>query len=135
MSIITMKNFMSALISGELTLNEKDENGKAITKTIPIYGEDGKLIPEITDYAKEQIENIDKRTNANRKGNNEILMTTLLNILEADKPYTAKEIVELGIEGIPTPQKVSYLMRELVSNGKVLVEKGKVNKYTVIKTS
>ena len=41
MTAITMKNFMNALVTGELVINVKDENDKVSTTSISIFDENG----------------------------------------------------------------------------------------------
>lgn len=138
MTAITMKNFMNALVTGELVINVKDENDKVSTTSVSIFDENGKLIPEITEYAMAQVEKIEEKNGKRgdkptaRQIENEGLKATLLETLEVGKAYTAKAIVDLELNGISSTQKATALMKQLVADGRATVADGKVKEYTVI---
>jgi len=105
---------------------------------------EGKVTPEIVEYAKAQIVKLDEK-NAKRRETgtanqraNEGIKEAILGAMEAGVTYTAAEIVALGIEGIASTQKVSPLMSQLSDAGKVTISevkikgKGKVKGYTLV---
>ena len=47
-----------------------------------------------------------------------------------DEPMTASDVFGLGIEGVTSVHKASYLLRRLVSEGRATVEDVKVDKRT-----
>lgn len=138
MTTITMRNFMNAMLTGELVINYKDENDKVAQKSIPILNEDGSLIDEIKSYATEQLEKLDKKNSGKKEDGkpsakqieNEGYKNQILSLMEDDMAYSSKEIVAFGIMGVTSPQKVSVLMRGLVADGKVSVKDGKTKLYT-----
>lgn len=148
MTAITMRAFMTALTTGELIISTKNEKDEIVQVTKSIFNEDGTLIQEVVDYATEQIAKFDRKNDA-RKGSskktpkqieNESLRKTILFMMEENKVYTSRDIIEFGVEGVTTPQKVTALMKGLVSEGLVTVEdvkaegtKSKVKGYTIIK--
>lgn len=136
MNAITNRAFLTAIVTGELTINV--ENGEPISKSI--FDENGALIPEMTEFASAAIGKIDGK-NAARKGKmtpsqkaNEELKATIVAGVTAGETYTAKDIAEtFGI----TAQKASALARQLVAVGvftesEVKTKKGKVKGYTPV---
>ena len=105
---------------------------------------EGKVTPEIVEYAKAQIEKLDEKNKKRRETGtanqraNEGIKEAILGAMEAGVTYTAAEIVALGIEGITSTQKVSPLMSQLSDAGKVTTSevkikgKGKVKGYTLV---
>lgn len=105
---------------------------------------EGKVTPEIVEYAQAQIVKLDEK-NAKRRETgtanqraNEVIKEAIVASMEAGVTYTAAEIVALGIEGIASTQKVSPLMSQLSDAGKVTISevkikgKGKVKGYTLV---
>ena len=137
MNAITNRAFLTAIVSGELTINV--EGGDPITKSI--FDENGALIPEMTDFATEAIGKLDKKNN-DRKGKltpsqkeNEQLKADIVAGMTAGETYTAKALVENF--GLKNSQKASALARQLVAAGvftesEVKSDKGKVKGYTLV---
>lgn len=105
---------------------------------------EGKVTPEIVEYAKAQIVKLDEK-NAKRRETgtanqraNEGIKEAILGAMEAGVTYTAAEIVTFGIDGITSTQKVSPLMSQLSDAGKVTISevkikgKSKVKGYTLV---
>lgn len=105
---------------------------------------EGKVTPEIVEYAKAQIVKLDEK-NAKRRETgtanqraNEGIKEAILGAMEAGVTYTAAEIVTFGIDGITSTQKVSPLMSQLSDTGKITISevkikgKSKVKGYTLV---
>ena len=150
MTAITMRAFMTAMVTGELVINTKNEKDEVIQITKSIFNEDGTLIPEIAEYANEQIVKIDKRNETrSKKGaskktpkqiENDTLRETILSMMEVGVTYTSRDIIDFEIEGVASSQKVTALMKGLVAEGKVIANqvktegsKGKVKGYALVK--
>ena len=94
---ISQRTFLNAILTGTLTLfnGEKELN-------FPLYDEDGILNEKVRSYAEETLRKLDER-NAKRKPSKAqvaasearaALITEILNVMEAGKPYMASEIAE-----------------------------------------
>lgn len=147
MTAITMKNFMTALTTGELVINVKAETGEVTQVSKSIFDENGALIPEVVEYAQAQITKIEDKNSKRKDGSkptakqleNEGIKSTILSLMEAGATYTAKDIIGFEIEGVTTTQKVSALMKQLVTAGKVVAtdvkpegSKSKVKGYSLV---
>lgn len=147
MTAITMRAFMTAMITGELVINTKNEKDEIVQVTKSIFNEDGTLISEITDYANEQIVKLDKKNNAKKDSTkktpkqieNDTIRETILDMMEEGITYTSRDIIDFNIDGVATTQKVTALMKVLVAEGKVEVNdvktassKGKVKGYSIV---
>jgi hypothetical protein len=99
---------------------------------------------EITEFANAQITKLDER-NKSRKSEttkrqtaNAELAEKIVDKMESGVTYTAAEIVGFGIEGIPSTQKVTPLMKMMAENGRVTITdvsikgKGKVKGYAIV---
>lgn len=145
---ITQKAFYNALVTGELVIKDKAEDGTITSKSVSIFDENGKLTDEVITYAQEQIAKIEGR-NEKRKGSGSLTKAQKANLelaeaifenMEAGTTYTSADIVGFGIEGVATIQKVTALMKTLVTAGTVEVtdvkregSKGKVKGYAISK--
>ena len=147
MTAITMKNFMTALTTGELVINVKTETGEVGQVSKSIFDENGALISEVVEYAKAQITKIEDKNTKRKDGSkptakqieNEGIKSTILSLMEVGTTYTAKDIIGFEIEGVTTTQKVSALMKQLVTAGKVTAtdvkpegSKSKVKGYSLV---
>ena len=147
MTAITMKNFMTALTTGELVINVKAETGEVTQVSKSIFDENGALIPEVVEYAQAQITKIEDKNSKRKDGSkptakqleNEGIKSTILSLMEVGTTYTAKDIIGFEIEGVTTTQKVSALMKQLVTAGKVVAtdvkpegSKSKVKGYSLV---
>ena len=147
MTAITMKNFMTALTTGELVINVKAETGEVTQVSKSIFDENGALISEVVEYAKAQITKIEDKNTKRKDGSkptakqieNEGIKSTILSLMEVGTTYTAKDIIGFEIEGVTTTQKVSALMKQLVTAGKVTAtdvkpegSKSKVKGYSLV---
>ena len=105
---------------------------------------EGKVTPEIVEYAEAQIVKLDEKNKKRRETGtanqraNEGIKEAILGAMEAGVTYTAAEIVTFGIDGITSTQKVSPLMSQLSDAGKVTISevkikgKSKVKGYTLV---
>lgn len=145
---ITQKAFYNALVTGELVIKDKAENGTITSKSVSIFDENGKLTDEVIAYAQEQIAKIEGR-NEKHKGSGSLTKAQKANLelaeaifenMEAGTTYTSADIVGFGIEGVATVQKVTALMKILAGKVEVVEvkkggSKGKVKGYTAIKSA
>lgn len=145
---ITQKAFFTALTTGELTIKSKDANGNIVTTSESIFDENGALTDTVKAYAQEQITKIEDKNSKRAKTltkaqkANAGLADVIFETMEAGVTYTSADVVGFGIEGVATVQKVTALMKGLVTAGKVEVaevkkdgSKGKVKGYIAIKST
>ena len=128
--IMTNREFFEAIVNGFYSVKAKD--GEILTGSI--CTEDGKLIDAIKDFAVESIEKINKRnakrasTETKTQKENKMVKDMIFTVMEYGEFYSAKSIAEsIGV----SVQKASALLRQMVTDGILVVEDGKTKRYGI----
>ena len=137
---MTNREFFNGIINGFVVLNAGKENETEVN----IFGENGfDLTDEMKDFARAAIAKLDAKNSAAKtkpkKSNekNETLKEFLLETMKPNTIYTAKWAADYLNDNVDhtepfTTQKTSALLRQMVTEGKLVereVKKGKTKEY------